>query len=189
MAFLEVITRCFQRPVMLAHNQESLQAQTCDDWIQTLLIDEIGRGVGWSYLNLASYAADLEGDYIWILDDDDMCVRKTLVGELKQIAEQRNADVIMIKMNHMIRGILPDDDAWGKPPQCGRIGCSAYVVRRDVFKRHADAFKSAGYASDFDFISSIFEDDKVSIFWHDVIASQVQRISLGLPEITAKVLA
>jgi len=183
MAFLEVITRCYQRRRMLAYNQESLQSQTCDDWTQTLLVDEIGRGIGWSYQQMALYADDLEGDYIWILDDDDVASRMTLVRELKDIAAVNNPDVIMIKMNHLTRGILPDDLVWKKKPVIAHIGVSAFVVRREVWQRHAGAFLSASYSADFDFISSIFKEEGIDIFWHDVIASQVQKISMGLPEL------
>jgi hypothetical protein len=38
------------------------------------------------------------------------------------------------------------------------------------------------YSNDFYFIASIFDDSEVDIFWHDVIASQCQRISMGKPE-------
>ena len=181
MAFLEVLTRCYQRPKMLKHNIDSLLCQTCDDWQQTLLIDEVGRGVGASYLELARYADDLEGEYIWILDDDDMCIRNTLVNELRQIAESHNPDVIMLKMNHLERGILPSSN-WKESPKMGDIGCSAYVVRRDVWAAHSVEFERGDYSNDYYFISSIFDDDTVDIFWHDVIASQVQRISVGQPE-------
>lgn len=182
MAFLEVLTRCYKRPIMLSHNQASLQAQTSRNWQQTLLIDEVGRGVGWSYENMAAYAESLGGDYIWILDDDDVCCRNTFVYELEQIAEADDPDVIMVRMNHQERGILPSAEMWKQIPKPGLIGCSAYVVRQNVWKRHAGAFLSGNYASDFDFIWEIFHDVGLSIFWHDVIASQVQRISLGRPE-------
>lgn len=182
--FLEVITRCFKRPEMLAHNQESLDAQTCADWEQTLLVDEVGRGVGWAQSQLYDYSSDLTGDYIWLLDDDDMCVRVTLVGELRQIAEKHDPDVIMIRMNHGLRGIHPDDEHWQQEPTLCFIGCSAYVVRREVWQRHADAWLSASYSSDYDFISAVFSDSP-SVFWHDVIGSQVQRISLGREEVCA----
>jgi hypothetical protein len=73
--FLEVLTRCYRRPGLLAANQASLRAQTCADWTQTLLVDEEGRGIAWSYVNMAGYAPHLVGEYVWILDDDDLCVR------------------------------------------------------------------------------------------------------------------
>lgn len=182
MALLEVLTRCYQRPKMLRHNIDSLLCQTCGDWQQTLLIDEVGRGVGWSYLELARYANELEGDYIWILDDDDMCIRNTLVNELAQIVESHNPDVIMIRMNHLERGILPSH-TWGKLPKMGDIGCSAFVVRRDIWATHSIEFERGDYSSDYHFIASVFDKPGLNVFWHDVIASQVQRISMGQPEL------
>ena len=181
MAFLEVVTRCYKRPKMLKHNIDSLLMQTCPDWQQTLLVDEVGRGVGASYLEMARYADELDGDYIWILDDDDMCIRNTLVNELAQIVESHNPDVIMLRMNHLERGILPSY-TWEEYPRMGDIGCSAYVVRRDVWVAHSVEFERADYSSDYYFIASIFDNDDIDIYWYDVIASQVQRISMGEPE-------
>lgn len=181
MAFLEIITRCYKRPKMLQHNQASIEAQTCDDWEQLLIFDDIGNGIGWAQTIIADYADELTGDYVWVLDDDDMCTRDTLIYELKQIADVHNPDVIMVRFNHMDRGILPDGLYWKSQPVECHIGVSCYIVKRDVFQKHASAFKSARYQSDLDFIQSVYADNP-SVFWHDVIAGQVQRISLGEPE-------
>jgi hypothetical protein len=83
-------------------------------------------------------------------------------------------------MDHGPRGILPREN-WQRRPVLGDIGCSAFVVRRAVWMRHRHAFNGAEYASDFDFIASIFEQD-YEIYWYDCVASRVQRISLGQPE-------
>lgn len=176
---LEVLTRCYKRPRMLAANQASLDAQTDDDWQQTLLVDDVGRGIAWSYQNLAAYAPNLEGDYIWLLDDDDVCIHPTLFAELRVIAEAHSPDVIFVRMDHGERGVLPNE-CWGCEPKHGDIGCSAYVVRRQVWQAHAKHF-GAHYAGDFDFIRAIW-NSKPTIFWHDVIASRVQRISRGATE-------
>lgn len=182
MAFLEVITRTYQRPTMLERNRASLARQTDGDWLQTILPDPVGHGIGWAQEQLASYAGYLRGDYVWILDDDDICVHYSLVEELKAIVDEHDPDVVMVRMNHGGRGTQPDDHSWRQPPVCGRIGCSAYIVRREVWQQHAPTWASAHYASDFDFIHAIFEDDEVSIYWHDVIASEVQMIGFGVPE-------
>lgn len=179
--FLEVLTRCYKRPAMLAVNMASLENQTDQDWEQTFLIDTVGRGIGWSYQNLAAYAPELTGAYIWILDDDDVCARVELVGELKAIAWVHDRpDVIMVRMDHGPLGVLPGPLGWlGRPAQ-GDIGVSAYIVRQDVWKAHSAAF-GAHYAGDYDFIASVF-DSEPRIYWHDVIASRVQRISKGAIE-------
>jgi hypothetical protein len=179
MTFLEVVTRCYKRPQMLATNQASLEAQTCDDWRQTLIMDDVGRGMGWAQEQLAK--VDVSGRYIWILDDDDECIRPALVEELRVIAAEHNPGVIMLRMDHGKMGVKPDNGYWGKPPEGGHIGVSAYVTRRDVWQQHAGAFLSAHYASDFDFISAVFAS-RPAVYWHDVVASRVQRISHGAPE-------
>jgi hypothetical protein len=84
-------------------------------------------------------------------------------------------------MDHGKMGVKPDNGYWGKPPEGGHIGVSAYVTRRDVWQQHAGAFLSAHYASDFDFISAVFAS-RPAVYWHDVVASRVQRISHGAPE-------
>lgn len=181
MAFLEILTRCYKRPKLLAVNQKALAEQTDTDWVQTLLRDEVGRGVGASYVRLAAYAPYLVGEYVWILDDDDMCIRPSLVAELKTIAQIDNSDVVMVRMDHGPRGVLPRADQWGKWPECGGIGVSGYIVRRDVWQAHAHAFLPGHYAADFDFINAIFTSG-ASVHWHNVIASRVQVIGLGRPE-------
>lgn len=181
--FLEILTRCYRRPAMLAANMASVERLGVDVE-HTLMPDLVGRGIGWASEQLATRAGGLRGEYIWILDDDDKCIRATLVEELQAIVAERDPDVIMLRMDHGPLGVLPDDDVWGKQPVCGRIGVSAYVVRREVFQKHAGAWRPGHYASDFDFINAIFGDPAASICWHDVVASQVQRISQGRPEST-----
>lgn len=176
---LEVMTRTYRRPKMLLANRESLLAQTCGDWVQTFLPDFEGRGIGWSHLNLAARAPHLVGDYIWVLDDDDMCIRQTLVGELRGIVDACAPDVVMVKMDHGPLGVLPGD-TWGKPPVMGGIGCSAFIVKRQVWQAHAGSWGNH-YAGDYDFIAAVFAD-KPSVVWHDVVASRVQRISRGESE-------
>lgn len=147
-----------------------------------MLRDEVGRGVGWANGQLADFSQFLEGDYIWILDDDDLCIRPTLFKELNDIAEEHGPDVIMLKMDHGPRGILPDPATWGKRPAKARVGCSAFVVKKEIWQKHAEAWRTANYSSDFDFINSIFDEKGISVYWHDVVASRVQMIGLGQPQ-------
>jgi hypothetical protein len=179
--FLEVLTRCYKRPVMLAANQAGLQAQSSADWQQTLLVDDVGRGVAWANGRLAEYAPDLVGDYIWVLDDDDECIVPTLVNDLYVTATLYAPDVIMLRMDHKERGVLPDSKHWGKPPVRAHIGASAFVISRYIWMTHARAWASGTYDADFEFINAVWQS-KPRVYWHDVVASRVQRISRGAPE-------
>lgn len=179
--FLEVLTRAYRRPTMLAVNQASIAAQTSPDWVQTLMIDEIGIGIGAAAEAMAAHAPCLTGRFIWVLDDDDMCIRPTLVEELQAIDDDEGPDVIMLKMDHGPLGILPDDNHWQRPPVYGYIGVSAFVVRRELWQQHAPALRPGQYHSDHRFIASVFEA-RPKVYWFDVIASRVQRISNGVPE-------
>jgi hypothetical protein len=87
----------------------------------------------------------------------------------------------MLRMDHGPLGVLPDNRHWGQPPRYGFIGVSAFVVKREVWQRHAPAFGGAQYWSDFDFISSVWRTGP-AVYWHDVVGSIVQRISNGEPE-------
>lgn len=176
--FLEIITRAYRRPEMLAVNQATLDFQTDSDWQQTIIRDPVGVGV--AQVNARMRDFEPEGQYVWILDDDDMCIRDTFVAELKQIVETHQPDVIMVKMDHLHRGILPDDDVWGGKPVKGRIGCSAYVVKNETWRNNRKAWWH-DYSADYDFINAIFNSG-ANIYWYGVIASKCQRISMGAPE-------
>ncbi len=191
MPFLEILTRVYRRPQLLAINVESLRHQTDDDWQQTYLVDNVGRGINWSCVNMAAHAPDLVGDWIWILDDDDMCTCPTLVADLKRIVAEHDPDVIMVRMDHGPT-VLPDARSWGDEPIHGQIGVSAYIVRRSVWQAHAGALVPGWYGSDYSLINSIFGNNPAmamapwvrppKVYWHDCIASRVQVQSFGKAE-------
>lgn len=176
--FLEIITRHVPaRAGLLAANVASLEAQTDGDWQQTLLVDEVGRGIGWAQAQLASFAPS--GDYVWLLDDDNECLRPTLVAELKAMAAGR-PDVIMLRTERGRLGVIPQNGYWQRPPAHMHVDAACYVVRREIWERNRAAWLSARYQSDYDFIAAVFAAG-VRVSWHDVVASRAQRISLGAP--------
>lgn len=166
---------------MLAANQASLLAQTCDDWVQTLLVDEVGRGIGWSHENMAAYGPRLVGDYVWCLDDDDLCTRATFVEELRGIVAGSQPDLIMVRMDHGPRGVLPPDVLWGRRPVRAQIGMSAFIAQRDLWQRWAHVMTPGKYESDFELVNALYRHAR-QVYWHDVVASRVQQIGLGRPE-------
>lgn len=185
MRFLEVVTRTYRRPVGLARNQASLAAQSDPDWAQTLLVDDEGIGVEAANARLA----DVEpvGSYVWVLDDDDYCVRNDLVERLKSIVEAMLTApaAVVVRMDHGELGVLPDVDRWwGMVPPEGGIGCSALIVRADVWRQYREWWRTGRYAADYDFVSAVLRDE-THVVWLDWVASAVSRRSVGRPEVMA----
>jgi len=178
MALLEIITRTYKRPAMLRHNRASLERQSSHDWTQTMMIDHEGIGIAATYERLSTYEPG--GDFVWLLDDDDLCVYEDLVADLYDVAFAHNPDVVMMKMDRDGH-ILPDKFTWQKPPQLGHVCVSCFIVKRAVWMRHRSAFAPGTYSSDFNFISDVFERD-YEVYWLDVVASKCQRVSRGEPE-------
>lgn len=164
---LEVLTRHLStRPNSLARCIASLQRQTCDRWLQTLLIDDVGRGVEWANRNLAHYAPNLQGDYIWILDDDDICTAPDLVAQLQFLCAD-SPDVIMAKGYYAGYGVLPDL-GWGIRPLLNHVGSSNFIVRRDIWQQCADAWPDR-LAGDYAFINVVFELQPKVTWWNKQI--------------------
>lgn len=179
MAFLEVMTRTVTpgRAGFLANNIASLDALADDDWQQMFIVDLVGRGVGWAQAQLAEHARYLTGDYIWVLDDDNVCTLPALVAELKRIVAGHDPDVIMAQTDRLAWGIFPRGH--GAPAE-GSVDAACAIVRRAVWLQHADAWRSARYQSDYDFIRALW-DGGHSFYWWDVVASRAQRLSFGAP--------
>ena len=181
MAFLDVITRTFgARPIMLQRNLDSLTSQTDMDWTRRLVIDDAAHGVAWAVGNLATVEA--QGEYVWVLDDDDVCARATLVAELKTIAYmERWPDVIMVRARHEKFGLLPDNGNWEQRPVLGNVGTSCYIVRGDVWNAHRQAWQ-ARYDGDFWWIDHLWQQPGLRWYWHDVTAAWYPQQSIGAPE-------
>ena len=185
MPFLEVVTRTYRRPAGLARNQASLAAQTDPDYVQTLLVDDEGIGVEAANARLA----DVEpvGEYVWVLDDDDYCVRPDLVERLKSIvgAMLTAPAAVVVRMDHGPLGVLPNVDRWwGMVPPEGGIGCSALVTRADVWRQYREWWRTGRYAADYDFTAAVLRHE-THVIWVDLVASAVSRRSVGRPEVVA----
>ena len=177
--FLQVITRTFgKRPAMLARNAESLAAQTDPDFSHTIVMDDQARGCEWANRNLATVPATCE--YVWVLDDDDLCCRPGLVAELKEIVRKEQPEVIMLRAYHGEFGTLPSDANWQKEPVLCNVGWSNAVIRADVWNRHREQITDV-YAADYYFLVYLWHV-ALRWYWHDVTAAYYPQRSIGAAE-------
>jgi len=161
----------------LAANQASLANMEDDDWIQTVVRDDIGRGVAWANANLATVAA--QGDYVWILDDDDLCANPDLLGALKPLL---GAPVIAVRATHAVFRLLPHDRHWGGPPVLGDCTWSNYFVRGDVWEEHRSYLAQCDvYEGDYRFAAHLWE--AVGPFaLCDIVGAYYPRVGAGAPQ-------
>ena len=178
---LEIVTRHLTtRPTMLERNQASVDRYADEDVMQTLIVDNVGRGVAWANEQMAEFTP--VADYVWLLDDDDEAVCPHLPECLTRIVEQTAPDLVMVQMDHgQGVGVLPSGFLWGSPPQEGRIGCSAFITSKEHWMECRGAWTSR-YAGDSDFVRAAYAlaDEVV---WHKCVVSKCQRAnSNGAPE-------
>jgi len=170
MAFLEVLTRTFGgRPELLHRCTASLQGLIDPDWIQTILVDGERRGVAWAVGNLAT--VDVDGEWVWVLDDDDFCCDPGLIGRLKAVVAREDPQVIMVKVRHGEFGILPPPDRWRRAPTFCWCSTPNVIVRADVWDEFRHGWAEE-YAGDFAFMKTLWEAG-LRFAWMDrVVAEQ-----------------
>lgn len=179
---LEIVTRHRpNREALLAQNQDSLKRQTDSDWIQTLLVDPIGAGVPAANRMLGLTADGATGEWIWVLDDDDICVYDDLVRDVRRIARSNpGKEVIMVRNDVTTHtGSIVPKYNWQLEPMYGDVSMSCFIVRNFVWKTFKDAWP-LGLAGDYNFISAIWSElGPDAFYWHDVIAMQTLQLGGG----------
>lgn len=181
--FLSIITRVYKRPVGLSANLASVQSLEDQDAEQIFITDNIGLGL--LHAN-TSFSHDqtrelIEGDYVFLLDDDDFIVNPRMITDLKTIVATQDApDVIFFRMiikNGMNDNYYPTAECWGNKPIIAHVGGSCFVVRRETWLKHIHNFSHAR-CGDFYFINSIFESG-ATCYWMNVLCAETGKVSRG----------
>lgn len=184
--FVSIITRKHgdNRPKGFANNQQSIKAQTDQNFEQVFIIDNEGRGLAEANKSLAYVGNHIQGKYVVILDDDDFFVNDNFVKTMRSIHDRFDPDVIMIKMiilNGVNNNIYPTDRVWKKTPIAGQIGMTCFVVKREVYMKHRLSFDRPRMG-DFNFIDAVFADGRYKIHWHPHIQARTTRVGRGRTE-------
>jgi hypothetical protein len=116
----------------------SVQRQTAVDHIQHLIVpDYVRRGIVASlYGGVRQYAQALSGAYVHVLADDDVLADPRVVDAVRDFATAHDAPeviVVRVRKGTKVFPRIPVTDR----PVAGAIDMASYLVRQDVFQRHA----------------------------------------------------
>ena len=184
MSFLSIVTRHHPaRPELFESCLASVNSQNDPDFEHIILNDD--RGLGIAHANKMFYTNKhkVTGDYVFILDDDDVITTSNFVTEMKEIAKTQNyPDIIFIRM--LINGHpRPTTDiCWGQKELVRKhIGSSCFIMKNKLWQDHIHNFLPIPTTGDFEFIFKAFRHSK-SHYWHDRVYSKTLRISQGRTE-------
>lgn len=175
------MTRCCWRPRMLAENIKSVLAQTDKD-IEQVFIPDFSRKVevGKANAQFALNVGRVQGEYVYVLDDDTMLINNNFVAKLKKhIRQSDSPGVVMVKSNRpqFAPRVLPKADAWGKRRNL-RIGATnvlCYVTRSDLWEQKIRHW-NVNAAGDWTFLKSLVRMKEVKFVWLPIVAAQTQQI-------------
>ena len=165
---------------MLANNRQSLGAQTSQDYEQIFIVDDVGYGVSWANKQFYRHRDGLKGDYILMLDDDDMLTRNDAIEQLKAAAAD-GPELVMCRFECGPAGVVPTDEMWAAQwPKITHVGTPCFITRRDIWYDNIKHFGQP-HAGDYHFLAAIWPNLN-SIEWLDIVIGKVQRVSHGAPE-------
>jgi len=148
------VTRCCWRPQMLTDAIQSVQNQTRSCWEHLFLVDEQKRGLQWANKQFHRHREHVQGEYVFILDDDGRLEDPCFVACLEAFVYMRDyPDVVLTQSLAPAPGggfhYLPLAHVWavdwgaGERPEKWAGHAYNYVVRADVWKDTIEAFGKA----------------------------------------------
>jgi hypothetical protein len=182
--FLSIVCRRHpKRPTYYKQHIQSLLSQSCKRFHHIALCDLKGKGVPFANKMLYTEMKRITGNYVFILDDDNILNNNSFVADIKEIVEEHAPDVIMIKGIRNNK-VYPTDTVWKNKPQFAHIDMANFIVTKEVYQRHAQKF-CINRGADYNFIADVFKQ-KYKIFWQDKIYSSALSVSFGKEEVNYK---
>lgn len=176
--FMTVVTRVCQRPRMLAKNIASVRVQSDKDVEQIFMVDRRRRGRLWANRELYNQRARVDGEYVYILDDDCRLIEPLFVSRVRHTVEQtQRPAVVMVRSSRpqVKPVVLPKDEVWGNSKLLTGKGanCLCYVVRRDWYRCAISAF-GEGVSGAGRFLNRLLRDGAPMAWCRFIVAETMQ---------------
>lgn len=176
--FISIVTRNFyKRAEMFGNCCASVEMQKDQDFDHVIIKDMVGVGSAKANLLFCANKDRVRGQYVFMLDDDDIFISDEFVGDMKRIVMEHSPEMIFVRM--LINDELyPTPMVWEKPRLYqNHIGTSNVVLRNDLWQKYIGLFTDL-QVGDFVFINSVFLS-RPKIFWQDKLYSKTTRVSHG----------
>lgn len=182
--FLTIVTRACNRPKALEHAVLSVVQQTCKDVEQIFIVDREQAGRWAADKSLNDNVDRVDGELVYILDDDCFLNNLEMVAQVKDFYERyRKPDVVMMRsLRPQIKPhILPHAWVWGHSEilRMSTTNCLCYAIKRDVWKEHIWNFGEKHAGGDWHFLESV-RDSGASFGWMDIQVAQTGQIGSGI---------
>lgn len=178
--FFTLITRACWRPKMLANSIRSALSQVDTDLEILFIVDMKKRGVRWANDQFHANRDRIQGQYVFMLDDDCRLIHNGFVGALKKITTT-NPGLVMVRTRRpqLAPKELPRREHWGKVSSLkqGSTNGMCYVTRTDLWKKYTPRY-FVNATGDWQFLKALLPNAK-PIVWLDMFASETQQLGRG----------
>ena len=173
--FLSVMTRTHPKPVdYLARNEQSLRDQLDPDYEQIVLIDEVGRGLAWANRQFWEHRHTAEGDYVIMLDDDNVLATPHAITILKAVTWDQ-PEAVIFKADVGPHGIMPTSLAWSQRKAIAwQIDGHCTIVRTDIWRKYIHYF-SVDIRGDAAFLAALTCAD-LRVEWCNAVLVRALRV-------------
>jgi hypothetical protein len=178
--FISIVTRnYYKREEMFKNCCASVSMQKDQDFDHVIIKDMVGIGSAKANRLFYSNKDRVRGEYVFMLDDDDIFTSDEFVGDMKGIVAEHSPGLIFVRML-INEELYPTSVVWKRERlHQNHVGTSNVVVRNDLWQKYIERF-SDSQVGDFLFINSVFME-KPKIYWQDKLYSKTTRISHGQP--------
>jgi len=181
--FLSIVTRNHPgRPNLLKRCIESVEKLKDKDFQHIIIYDSEGLGIPHANQLFAKGKYRVTGEYVFMLDDDDVLISDDLVSDMKLVTSLQNyPDIIFVLMT--LNGItFPSPLVWEKDQLIpGNIGTSCFVMKNELWQDSIDSFKTTELSGDFNFINTAFSKTS-SKYWYGKTYARAFGLSGGKAE-------
>lgn len=179
--FLTIVTRSCQRPKMLIKNILSVKSQTDKDIEQIFIVDNQRRGVLWANKQFHANIHRVNGDYVYMLDDDCRLINNSFVAQLRK-ATKNKPEIIMVhtRRPQLAPKELPRQIHWKKRNllKLGSTNGLCYVTRSDIWKAHTQRY-FINATGDWQFLRGMVTNKKYKMIWLDLFVAETQQLGRG----------